>query len=93
MEIDIEKFAEEEGKKIAMTTENQEDTCQRLYEQYMELVEKTRMHIQVPGNKRADQKHIKPEDLEDREEIRLQLLNCKDCLDLTPGEWFKIEKR
>lgn len=75
-----------------MTVNNKKDVCQRLYEQYTELVKDMRLHVQV-SEKKADPKYIKPEYFARREEMRLQLLDCKDCLKLPPREWFKIEKR
>ena len=77
---------------MTIDKDNEKDVCQKLYEQYTELVKDMQLHMQVPG-KKADPKYIKPEDFARREEMRLRLLDCKDCLKLSPREWFKIEKR
>lgn len=78
--------------KLNMTEDNEIEACRKLYGQYTELVNKTQRYMQTPGRK-VDPKYVKPEDRDRKEEIRLQLLDCKECLKLSPREWFEIEKR
>jgi len=75
-----------------MSEDNKKEACQKLYKQYTELAKRTQRHIQVRG-KNTEPKYVKPEDSALKEKIRLQLLTCKEVLKLSPGEWFKIEKR
>ena len=67
--------------------------CADLYKQYLELEAKTDIPVQnyIPG-KDLIPTPINGDDLLKREEIRRQLLVCKNELDLKPEEWFEIEK-
>lgn len=66
--------------------------CKELYEKYVELEGKTRIVVEtyVPGKALMPQ-YINPEDLLKKEEVRKELLDCKDFLDLKPDVWFDIE--
>lgn len=66
--------------------------CEELYKEYLELDQKTRIVVQnyVPGKKMIPQ-HIDPEELLKREELRMQLLDCRDVLSLDSEELFELE--
>ena len=66
--------------------------CAELYKMYIELDRKTHINVEtyVPGKPLKPQ-YINPEELLKKEEIRKELLDCKDFLDLKPDVWFEIE--
>ncbi|MEK7644930.1 MAG: hypothetical protein AAB391_01205 [Patescibacteria group bacterium] len=66
--------------------------CEELYKEYLELDQKTRIIVgnYVSGKKMTPQ-HIDPEELLKREELRMQLLDCRGVLDLSDDQLFELE--
>jgi hypothetical protein len=74
------------------TNLNKKILCEDLYKEYLELKKKTHITVQdhISG-KPLNYNYINAKDLLKKEEIRQQLLDCKECLNLKPEEWFEIE--
>jgi len=66
--------------------------CENLYQNFLDLKKKTHIDVEhFTSGKVPSPQAIKAEDLLKKEEIRQQLLHCKDSLSLKPEEWFEIE--
>lgn len=64
--------------------------CEELYTEYKSLLEKT--NVQVQGSGAISAARIPDaKDFLRKEEIRQELLDCRDSLDLSGEEWFEIE--
>ena len=65
--------------------------CENLYKEFLTVKKETDILVQDYIKNGVFSHEIKAEDLIKKEELRQQILDCRDCLVLTPEEWLDIE--
>lgn len=71
------------------------DECKKLYKEYLELKQKTQLHIKrvIPG-KRLESQYIDPDNILRLNEIQKKLLSeCLECLSLGRQELEDLKEK